>query len=176
MATKWQRFSIDLPGYSAEEREAIALEVIEKIIKRSKSGKDVNGESFPALSKPYAKYKGKIAGSRASNLTLTGDMLDSIEILTNRSGKVIIGYENGSNENAKADGNIRGTYGSNTPNKKVAREFLGINESELSNILSKYPKGTDKSEERAAKKLIVEGASSRLSGVVDVEDLEDGED
>lgn len=173
MATKWQKFKIDLSGYSSTEREAIALEVIDRIIKRSKSGVDRNGDKFPKLTKQYSKYKREIAGSGASDLTLTGDMLDSIEILSNNSKSVLIGYKNGSTENGKADGNIRGTYGSNTPNPQKARDFLGVSESELNKILNKYPKGEEISKERAVKKLLTEESAARLSGAVDTDDLED---
>lgn len=176
MSTKWQKFDLKLSGYSDVEREAIALEVIDKIIKRSKKGIDKNGDSFPRLSSGYAKYKQTIAGNKSSNLTLTGDMLDSIEIISNKSGKVVIGYEKGSNENAKADGNIRGTFGTNTPDESKARDFLGVSEQELAAILRKYPKDKASTEEKAIKKLLVNKEAQRLSGAVNLEDLEDGQD
>lgn len=178
MATKHQKFSLNLSGYDEVEREAIALEVIDKIIKRTKQGLDKNGKEFSGKAGQYTKgYKNsknyEIAGKSSKvNLTLSGDMLDAIEILKN-STKVVIGYEKGSSENAKADGNIRGTYGQPSPNPSKARDFLGISEKELNQILKKYPKGTDKSRERAQELLLVNKESQRLSGAIELDDLED---
>lgn len=172
MTTKHQKFDLDLSDYSPVEREAIALEVIDKIIKRTKSGKDKNGRAFEKYSKAYKESLAfKIAGKGSTpDLTLSGDMLDSIKILKN-APKTVIGFKNGSVENGKADGNIRGTYGKE---KTVGpkREFLGISERELNSILSKYPKDSDRSVERAYKRILDEKAADKLSGRVKLQDLE----
>ena len=174
MSTRHQKFEIDLSDYSKEEREAIAIEVIERIVKRTKAGKDKDGEAFAKYSKAYKdSLNFKNAGKSSSvDLTLSGDMLDSISILSNRGGKVVIGFEKDSEENGKADGNIRGTYGQE---KRVGpkRDFLGISENELDAILSKYPPDTAKSERRAVKVLTTRDVPDRLSGSVNVDDLED---
>jgi hypothetical protein len=62
-------------------------------------------------------------------------MLAALDVLDKTSRSVTIGFEPGSDENAKADGNIRGTYGKPTPDPKKARDFLGITETELSKIV-----------------------------------------
>ena len=172
MATKHQKFELSLKGYTEAEREAIAIEVIDQIVKRTKSGKDKNGDAFAKYSKSYKDSQNfKIAGKGSSvDLTLSGDMLDSIQVLANRSAKVVIGFENGTTENGKADGNIRGTYGQSSP-VGPARDFLGISESELKRILSKYPKGTRESEIRAQKRLEIEKKAKEKTEDVETEEL-----
>lgn len=174
MGTKWQKFELDLSDYDATEREAIAVEVIDQIVKRTQNGKDKNGSSFARYSKDYKNSLNfKNAGKSGTvDLTLSGDMLDSIAILSNRGGKVVIGFEKGSTENGKADGNIRGTYGQD---HRVGpkRDFLGITEGELEKILSKYPADSEKAQKRAVKLLTTRDVADRLSGAVNVDDLED---
>lgn len=66
-------------------------------------------------------------------------MLADMQLLNHRAGEIVIGYENGSESNAKAEGNIRGTYGQKVPQKDKARDFLGIQDKELSKLLMEYP-------------------------------------
>ena len=151
MGAKHQKFSISIPKSLDDiEREELADLIIEHIRSRSEKGLDKNNEPFPPYSgdnKKKGKYSKayadsldfKIAGKSPSklNLTLSGDMLASIELLESEQGRLTIGFEKGSNENAKADGNIRGTYGQN---KKVTagRKFLGINASDKRRIIDEY--------------------------------------
>ena len=154
MSTKHQKFTVRLSGYSTKEQEAIALEILEKVKKRTQSGRDKNGNAFEPYSESYKKSAAFKAAGKTSkvNLTLSEDMLNSMEILKNEKGRVTLGFEDGSVENGKADGNIRGTYGK--PRKVgPARDFLGISNDELSTILKKYPPGTKRSENRAERKL-----------------------
>lgn len=137
MGTKWQRTSINLPkNLGPSEREAIAQEIIDFMIERSQSGLDKDGNPFPKYTKQYAKEKGVSIGD--VDLTLSSEMLNNIELLSSYPGKIIVGFERGSNENAKADGNIRGTYGRDSEDPSKARDFLGISDSDLETILSKY--------------------------------------
>lgn len=162
MGTKHQKFTLNLPGYSDSEKAAIAVEVIDYIIKRTKNKNvDKNGDPFPGYSKSYEKsldFKNAGKSKGSVDLTLSGDMLNSIEILDVKSRSVVIGFEAGSVENGKADGNIRGTYGSSKPNKKKARDFLGIEPKALESILSKY----ERDESRADKILATDKAASRI--------------
>lgn len=168
-------FQLDLSDYTPAQREAIAIEVMDKIIARTQQGKDKNGNKFAPYSKGYKdSVNFKIGGKSSSvDLTLSGDMLDSMEIVKN-GPKVEIGYSAGNPERGKAEGNILGTYGQSKPTAP-ARDFLGIQESELDRILRKYPSGTQKAEQRAKETLIKEGESARLSGRIRVEDFEDDE-
>ena len=138
-----QKVTIKIPkGYGPIEREAIAEDIIDRIIKRTQSGKDVSGEKFPGYSKSYKKSLNfKIAGKSSKvNLTLTEEMLNSIEILNSRSGSVTVGIPaDDTRNNGKAEGNQKGTYGKKTPNPRKARKFLGLSDDELDKILKKYP-------------------------------------
>jgi hypothetical protein len=103
-------------------------------------GKDKRNRNFKPYSKSYKESLDFKIGGKSSkpNLTLSGDMLDSIELISQRSGNLLIGFENGTEENAKAEGNIKGTYGQKKPTGK-ARDFLGITQKDLNAILDKYP-------------------------------------
>ncbi len=167
MGTKHQKFEINLEGFSKIEKEAIAIEVIDYIRERTQERNvDKNNKDFKAYSKKNPK-KGPV------DLTISSDMLDSIEILDNTRTKVVIGYEAGTVNNGKADGNIRGTYGQQKPidGGKYARDFLGISKTDLKKITDKYKKSN--SEKKAAKKILANRASEILSGSIDLEELED---
>lgn len=140
MATKWQKIKIDLSGYglSPDQKDEVADLIIERIVNRTDQGKDKNNKIFKAYSDSYKdSLDFKIAGKKGKpvNLQLSGDMLAALSVLDKTSRSVTIGFENGSEENAKADGNIRGTYGKPTPNPDKARDFLGISNKELSDII-----------------------------------------
>jgi hypothetical protein len=58
-------------------------------------------------------------------------MLESIQLLSHKSGEIVIGFDKSDDElNGKAEGNILGSYGGE-PNKKKARDFLGMPKDEL---------------------------------------------
>ena len=140
MATKWQKIKIDLSGYglSPDQKDEVADLIIERIVNRTDQGKDKDGRRFPGYSKSYKESLDfKVAGKSLGrvDLQLSGDMLAALSVLDKTQRSVIIGFEPGSEENAKADGNIRGTYGKPTPDPKKARDFLGISDSELQKII-----------------------------------------
>jgi len=146
MSAKWQRVTLEISKeYGPTERQAIAFDVIDYIRKRTlRDNVDKNNSAFPKYSKEYMKSLDfRIAGKSKGtvNLKLSGDMLADLELLTHKSGEIRIGYQNGTENNAKADGNIRGTYGSSRPNSSKSRDFLGITSNDLEKILAKYPVG-----------------------------------
>ena len=166
-------FKLDLSDYSPTEREAIALEVIDKIIARTKQGKDKNGNPFAPYTKEYKDSVNFKIGGKSSrvDLTLSGDMLDSLEIVKN-APVMEIGYSSGNPERGKAEGNILGTYGQPKPTAPK-RDFLGIQETELDRILRKYPPKSEKAQQRAKETLTKVKESERLSGRINLDDLED---
>lgn len=172
----WMKTKIKIPKkYSPDEREAIALELIEKIVERTQKGKDKNGDKFPAYSKSYKdSLNFKIAGKSSKvDLTLSGDMLADMQLLNHKSGEIVIGYENGTESNAKAEGNILGTYGKRVPNPSRAKDFLGIRKEELKDVLELYPV-RDKEARRDRTQLIqeiVKGAEEITARIV-IDDLE----
>ena len=136
MPTKWQRIKLPLSGEGFDEAEAleIADEAIKYIIRRTQKGIDMNGDRFAAYNDEYAKKKGQ----KNVDLTLSKDMLDAMTVLgMTKKGDVYIGFEKGSKENGKADGNQRGTYGKSKPIAGKARPFLGLDDQELSKIIDK---------------------------------------
>lgn len=144
MATKWQKIKIDLSGYglNSDQKDEVADLIIERIVNRTQQGLDKTGKPWKRQASIYSEsYQNsldfKVAGKgKTVDLQLSGDMLAALDILDKTSRSVTIGFEPGSEENAKADGNIRGTYGKPTPNPKKARDFLGISDRELSKIIN----------------------------------------
>jgi phage gpG-like protein len=139
-----QKVKIDLSkNYAPQDREAIAQEVIERIIERTRNeGRGFNQKTKRPISlssKPYtttyAKKKG--VSIRDVDLTLSSEMLDSIKKLTDTSRSITIGFEAGTKENDKAEGNQKGSYGK-SPDPKKARPFLGITKKDLKEILDNY--------------------------------------
>jgi hypothetical protein len=149
MAAKWQRFKVDLTGLGLDEdqRAEVADLVIERIVERTVQGKDKDNRPWSGSAALYSdSYKDsldfKIGGKSPSkvDLQLSGDMLAALSVLDKTKRSVTIGFENGTEENAKADGNIRGTYGQSKPIPGKARDFLGITKTELAKIID-YVKG-----------------------------------
>jgi len=136
MGASWQRFSVEIPKTIKKTSDKLALgeEIIEHIRKRTESGKNNRGSSFPSYSKDYMKSLDfKISGKSSKvNLTQTGDMLADIEVLSIRGDKILIGFENGSESNDKADGHITGWQG----RSKTKRPFLGFEGKEVKNLES----------------------------------------
>ena len=130
-------------GYDQEERLAIASDIVDFIVKRTQKKRlDKNNKPLKApYSDSYSKStEFKIAGKSKGkvDLTLSGDMLSSIEVVGERSGSITVGFTD-EEQGAKADGNIRGTYGQSRGNSSKARDFLGIHKDDLKTILKKYP-------------------------------------
>ena len=144
MATKWQRIRIPLPTpiKDKEAQAEIGDLIVERIVERTDKGVAADGRPFPKYSKGYMESLDFANAGKGStvNLQLSGDMLAALRVLSSTKNWIEVGFDKGSNENAKADGNIRGTYGSPTPNPKKARNFLGISDKELTRIV-KYVKG-----------------------------------
>lgn len=86
-------------------------EIIVDIINRTQSGKDINNKTFKPYTKQYAQIKKRFGGK--VNLTVTGNMLNSIDSKTIPNGLRF--YINSTNEKKKALGNI-----------KNGRRFMGI--------------------------------------------------
>lgn len=161
--------------YNKDERDAIAFDIIEKIIERTSKGKDKDGDPFPKYSSAYKKSLNfKIAGKTDKvNLELSGDMLADMKLLSNKPGEIIIGYSNGTESNAKAEGNILGTYGSKTRNPMKARDFLGIEEKDLDLVLKKYPANNkEKRLDRVSEIFDIIGEAEEIAGRVIIDELE----
>lgn len=126
--------------YSKRESLQIASDIVDFIIKRTESGKGKDGKDFPKYSKSYKdSFDFKVAGKSGTvNLTLSGEMLNELQVLMAERGKLEIGFDPDSDVNDRAEGNILGSYGGE-PNKSKARNFLALSKTEIANILKDYP-------------------------------------
>ena len=142
MAAKWQRMKIAIPPkYKPADREVIAQEIIDYIVDRTLQGVDKKGKEFKPLSPEYkAKNKALGAGGKA-DLKLSGDMLGALDLISDKSGQLLIGFENGTEENDKADGHITGNVG-------VKRDFFGITQKKVKEIIKELEEIAERRENR----------------------------
>lgn len=152
MGAKWQRFTVMLPKTVNDPKEKLALgeDIIKYIRERTRDGKNSSGGNFPKYSKSYRNSLDyKIAHKSGSvNLTQTGDMLQDIEVLSISRDKMIIGFQNGSLSNDKADGHITGWQG----RSDVKRPFLGFEGGEkrvLDRLIKKHETGISEEQLKA---------------------------
>lgn len=79
----------------------------EAIIKRTRSGKDIKGQFFKGYTPAYAKKRAKMSlQTHPVNLTVTGDLLDTIEtkIVKNNNGNFKLELEIADDQKDKAKG------------------------------------------------------------------------
>ena len=154
MATQWQRARIQIPQtFGPSKRRSIATDIIDFIQKRSRKGISQTGTPFPShrgskANPSSGKYSAryvesaafKSAGKSKSkvNLTLSSQMLSDLKVIsTKETGSVLVGFQNNTLSNSKADGNQRGTYGKSRHIQRP-RRFLGISSKALSSIISRH--------------------------------------
>jgi hypothetical protein len=124
-------FFID-PGYDFSQRKEIASTAIDYIKARTQSGLGVGGESFGKYSKAYTEHRDFLTagkeGETKVNLTLTGDMLDSMEALdVCVPGRIVIGFQNGPESDKSVWMEEKGY------------RFLGLDASEVEKVLADFP-------------------------------------
>lgn len=141
----WQKIEIKIPSdLKPAQREELGDLIVEHIFDRTNRGLDKNGRPFPGYSNAYKQSLDfKNAGKSASkiDLQLSGDMMAAIELLRHKNGELRIGFERGTPENAKAEGNILGTYGRDKPIKGKKRDFLGIESKKLRELIDYVRQG-----------------------------------
>lgn len=140
MATKHQKVEFKIPeDLTPSQRRDLADLIVERIVARTQlENVDKRGKPFPKYSPEYVKSLDfKLGGKTAGevNLTLSGDMLAALKPLKIRPDAIVVGFEKGSEENGKADGNIRGTYGKPKP-IGPKRDFLGLKPEELRKLIA----------------------------------------
>lgn len=136
MANKWTRVKIKLPKtIKPKERVAIADVVLSHIVTRTLNGDDKNNKKFKNYTKDYADFKGVDVAD--VDLTLDGEMLEELELVSHKAGEITIGYSDPSDELAgKVEGNRSGFYGNSK--KKKARDYLGITKEDLDLLIDSY--------------------------------------
>lgn len=126
------------PRYSESERKQLGIAIINFIVDRTKKGRGIGGQPFKnsqgqsKYSENYQNTKDfEIGGKSKSpiNLTLSGDMLSSIEVLdTSLIGRIVIGYT----DDAESDKSVF--------MEEKGYRFLGVSSEELNKIVSKFGK------------------------------------
>jgi hypothetical protein len=130
---------ISIPtSFNATQREAIGIDIINRIVERTEAGLDVNGNPFAPYKQSYKQtleYKIGHGNSSKVNLTLTGELLGSLSIISHGAGFIKLGFDDSSaSEKAKW---IQSPTGQKA-GKQTPRKFLGISEKDLNKILAKY--------------------------------------
>jgi hypothetical protein len=112
--------------------QSVAQAMIDRIVSRTESGKDINGKAFKKYSKEYKdSLEFKAFGKTGDvNLKLTGQMLGTLDVLETSGSKVKIGWNDGS-ESAKA-------YNHNVGDTLPKRQFFGLTDSELDSIKKEF--------------------------------------
>ena len=142
---------------NSSQREVAAGLIIQEIFDRTQRGVDKNGKPFKSYTEQYVnsldfKNTGKSRGD--VNLTLTGDMLGGLQLISHSPGLITIGYPETSSFTAnKAEGNITGSYGK-TPNRDNARDFLGLPKTVLERISKRVLADSSVDNERASTELL----------------------
>lgn len=126
--------------YNQRTAKTIANDLLEYIVDRTKQGKGKDGKDFRGYTEQYEEsIDFRLAGKDGTpDLTLSGEMLDSLTVLSAGRGEIILGYPEGDPNNGKAEGNILGSYGGE-PNKRRARNFLDLSDKEIAKVLKEYP-------------------------------------
>lgn len=125
-------FGVNFTGHDAL-KQAIGQAIIDKIVERTKSGKSVYGKQFAGYSNEYADspdFKAFGKSKSKINLTMSGEMLDTMDIVDVRGDKITIGWSDDT-ENAKA-------YNHNTGDTVKKRRFFDITSDELKQIKSDF--------------------------------------
>ena len=134
----WVRTKLEIPkNLRPKERELLGEAVLEFIRLRTLSGKDKNNRSLPKYSADYAKAKG--VSRESVDLFLSGELLESMQLLSHKNGEIVIGFDKSDEQlNGKAEGNILGTYGQPKPIPGKKRDFLGITKQDLKSVLNEF--------------------------------------
>lgn len=130
-------------------RQALAQDIIDAIVKKAESfgGRYSNEYSKSAEFIAFGKSKNDV------NLTLSGQMLAALDVLKDTRDKIVIGWDEGSEDGKKAHGNITGRNGA----VKTKRDFFKLTESELKAIAKQYAddmSGDDRTERRTAQDIL----------------------
>lgn len=130
---------INVPqNLTALQREAIGLDVVDFIIERTKNGLDINNEPFAPYKSSYKntfEYKIGHGGNSKVNLSLTGEMLGTISIISHGIGYIKLGFEDA--EAAKKAKWIQAPSGQKS-GKQPPRKFFGISEKDLNKIINRH--------------------------------------
>lgn len=120
-------------------KEAFAQALMDRILDRTKSGVDYDGQKFAAYSQRYKDSLMFKAFRKTSkvDMELTGEMLLSMEILSMRGNELEIGFTG--EQAAKAYGHMTGMEGHPTLDGVTPpRKFFGITDAELAGVAQEF--------------------------------------
>lgn len=122
---------VDVSEYP-EIKEAIGQAIIDLMVSRTESGKDVSGNNFFQYSKEYKNSLAFKAFGKTNkvNLTQSGDMLAFLDIVENKGNTIKIGWAD-DEENAKA-------YNHNAGDTVPKRAFFGVTDNDLKKITDEF--------------------------------------
>lgn len=145
------------PSFDANDRRRIGAEIISFIKARTKKGQGIGGVALRGndgdtkYSQSYIDSADfSIAGKSRTkiNLTLTGDMLDSMEVIDiTLAGRIVIGFSD------------EGANDKSVWMREKGYNFLGLTSEELGRIMSNF---NSPSEARAATESIAPGFARNL--------------
>lgn len=125
----------------AELVREIAQGLIDYMVARVEAGKGIGGVDLAeqSYSQTYSKSLKFAAASKGKkvNMTLTGDMLRSIDLLSEDGSVVVIGIED-ETERAKAYGHQTGFRNHPTIKKAKPRRFFGLTSGEIEKVLKEF--------------------------------------
>lgn len=121
-------------------RQVVGQQIIDFIVDRTRRGLGIDNKPFTGYSESYKQSDDFAAAGKSStvNLTLTGDMLSDLQVLTHTAGIITIGYTEGSDENERAMWHRQPRPNVKTGALAPTRDFLGISEKDLNLIVSRY--------------------------------------
>jgi len=82
----------DLELVTADDMRELGLLARERIVRRTLSGQDADGNPFAPYSAGYAEAKGAALGSSAVNLQVSGNMLNDLQIVEVTENSVSLGW------------------------------------------------------------------------------------
>ena len=136
------KITVKIPDYiTGADKAEVGNRVIDFIRERTFDGNNVNGTKWQGKAGKYTKeYADEKGYSSPVDLELSGKMLAAMRQFKgkNKPGDLIIGYTKGSEQERKAEGNIRGTYGQKSPIAGKARPFLDILGTDVAKIVLDY--------------------------------------
>lgn len=110
-----------------QEFEQVIADEATRIVLRTQSGVDVNGQPFEPYTEDYAKFRTKKGRSTTPNLLFTGNMQNAIESKVEKTGDSVVGtiFFNSAQEAVKAQGNQK------------KRQFFGLSDEQVKRITEK---------------------------------------
>lgn len=143
--------------------QEIAQAIIDRIIARTESGQSVDGGKLKKYSKDYIaspEFKAFNKSAEHVDMTLTGQMLGTLDVLDTRGDTIRIGWEDAV-ENAKA-------YNHNVGDTVTKRAFFGITDDELQDIKSEFEDKLDDKLQSPRRSTVAKLLELLTNAVVDV--------